>query len=123
MTIQFITDGNGNKQAVIISIEEYNRLLNDADRDEDFAPIPYSAGPNDDETIPHEVVSISVEKDVKLQAAWRIYRRMSQADVAEVLGMTQAAVSQMEKADSPRKVTLEKLANLYDCRVTQLFLD
>lgn len=123
MTIQFITDGNGNKQAVILSIAEYNQLLNDADRDEGFEPVPYTAGPNDDETIPHEVVSISVEKDVKLQAAWRIYRRLSQADVAEALGMTQAAVSQMEKADAPRKATLEKLAKLYECRVTQISLD
>lgn len=123
MTVQFITDDKGNKQGVILSIEEYQRLLEDADRDADFESVPYTAGSHDDDTIPHEVVSISVEKDVKLQAAWRIYRRLSQADVADALGMTQAAVSQMEKAESPRKATLEKLAKLYECRVSQICPD
>lgn len=118
--IQFITDANGNKQAVILSIEEYNRLIDAADRDEDYEPIPYTAGQYDDETIPHDVVSIMVDDGVSLQAAWRIYRRLSQKDVAEKLGMSQAAVSQMEKSGKPRKATLERLAELYDCRIGQI---
>ncbi|EEP88988.1 helix-turn-helix domain-containing protein [Yersinia kristensenii] len=121
--IQFITDASGNKQAVILSIEEYNALLEAADRDEDYVSIPYIQGPSDDETIPHEVISIMVDEGVTLQAAWRIYRRLSQVEVAQQLGMSQAAVSQMEKSGKPRTATLEKLAELYGCRSTQLLLD
>ncbi len=68
-------------------------------------------------------VSIMVDDEVSLQAAWRIYRGLSQAEVAEKLGIKQAAVSQFEKSDRPRKATIEKLAALYDCRVNQLVLD
>ncbi len=56
-SIQFITDEHGKKQAVILPMDEYERLLAaaDADHDKDYQIIPYTAGPNDDETIPHEV--------------------------------------------------------------------
>ncbi|AWK41734.1 helix-turn-helix domain-containing protein [Photorhabdus laumondii subsp. laumondii] len=122
-SIQFITDEHGKKQAVILPMDEYERLLAAADHDENYQIIPYTTGPNDDETIPHEVVSIMVDDEVSLQAAWRIYRGLSQAEVAEKLGIKQAAVSQFEKSDRPRKATIEKLADLYDCRISQLVLD
>ncbi|KMJ46684.1 2-hydroxyacid dehydrogenase [Xenorhabdus khoisanae] len=121
--IQFITDENGNKQAVVLPIAEYERLLAALDRDEDYVSIPYPKGANDDETIPHDVISIMVDEDVTLHAAWRIYRRLSQTEVAERLGITQAAVSQFERAERPRQATLEKLAAFYACRPTQLILD
>ncbi|PHM74912.1 transcriptional regulator [Xenorhabdus kozodoii] len=44
------------------------------DRDEDYVSIPYTKGANDDETIPHEVISIMVDEETTLQAAWRIVR-------------------------------------------------
>ncbi|OKP01610.1 helix-turn-helix domain-containing protein [Xenorhabdus eapokensis] len=121
--IQFITDENGNKQAVVLPIAEYERLLAALDRDEDYVSIPYLKGNNDDETIPHEVISIMVDNKITLHAAWRIYRGLSQTEVAERLGIKQAAVSQFEKADRPRQATLEKLAALYECRPSQLILD
>ncbi|MBD2816495.1 helix-turn-helix transcriptional regulator [Xenorhabdus sp. Flor] len=121
--IQFITDENGNKQAVVLPIAEYERLLAALDRDEDYVSIPYTKGAHDDETIPHEVISIMVDEEITLHAAWRIYRGLSQTEVAEKLGIKQAAVSQFEKAERPRQATLEKLAALYGCRPTQLTLD
>ncbi|OTA14322.1 transcriptional regulator [Xenorhabdus beddingii] len=121
--IQFITDENGNKQSVVLPIEEYERLLAAMDRDEDYVSIPYTKGSNDDETIPHEVISIMVDEEITLHAAWRIYRGLSQTEVANRLGVKQAAVSQFEKAERPRQVTLEKFAALYECRPTQLTLD
>ncbi|MBD2801777.1 helix-turn-helix transcriptional regulator [Xenorhabdus sp. M] len=121
--IQFITDENGNKQAVVLPIEEYERLLAALDRDEDYVSIPYTKGANDDETIPHEVISIMVDEEITLHAAWRIYRGLSQTEVANKLGIKQAAVSQFEKAERPRQATLEKLAALYECKPTQLTLD
>lgn len=121
--IQFITDENGNKQAVVLPIEEYERLLAAVDRDEDYVSISYTKGVNDDETIPHEVISIMVDEEITLHAAWRIYRGLSQTEVAEKLGIKQAAVSQFEKSERPRQATLEKLATLYECRPTQLTLD
>ncbi|EAW9081374.1 helix-turn-helix domain-containing protein [Salmonella enterica] len=118
--IQFITDEKGIKKSVILPLEEYERLVSKADSDDCYESIPYEAGEHDDETIPHAVVSIMVDEDVSLLAAWRIYRRMTQKEVAELLGVKQSAVSQFEKVETPRKATLEKLAEIYDCRTGQL---
>ncbi|EAO5491625.1 helix-turn-helix domain-containing protein [Salmonella enterica] len=118
--IQFITDEKGIKKSVILPLEEYERLVSEADADENYESVPYKAGEHDDETIPHDVVSIMVDEDVSLLAAWRIYRRMTQKEVAELLGVKQSAVSQFEKVETPRKTTLEKLAEIYDCHIGQL---
>lgn len=118
--IQFITDEKGIKKSVILPLEEYERLVSEADSDDRYESIPYEAGEHDDETIPHDVISIMVDEDVSLLAAWRIYRRMTQKEVAELLGVKQSAVSQFEKVETPRKATLEKLAEIYDCRTGQL---
>ncbi|EDZ9931133.1 helix-turn-helix domain-containing protein [Salmonella enterica] len=118
--IQFITDEKGIKKSVILSIQEYERLVDEADMDENYESVPHEVGEYDDETIPHDVISIMVDEQVSLLAAWRIYRRMTQKEVADLLGVKQSAVSQFEKVETPRKATLEKLAEIYDCRVGQL---
>ncbi|EHI8953348.1 helix-turn-helix domain-containing protein [Salmonella enterica] len=92
----------------------------EVESDEDCKSIPYEPGEYDDEVIPHDVVSIMVDENVSLLAAWRLYRRMTQKEVAELLGVKQSAVSQFEKVETPRKTTLEKLAEIYDCRIGQL---
>ena len=121
--IQFLTDENGARQSAVIPIDLFNKLVDAADLDEFYEPVPYVPGPNDDETIPHEVVGFQIKKGVTLQAAWRLYRGLSQEAVAEALGITQAGVANMEKRAKPQSATLEKLAKLYDCRVTQLLDD
>ncbi|EFV3689836.1 helix-turn-helix domain-containing protein [Salmonella enterica subsp. enterica serovar Pomona] len=118
--IQFITDEKGIKKSVILPIQEYERLIDEADMDENYESVPHEAGEYDDETIPHDVISVMVDEQVSLLAAWRIYRRMTQKEVADLLGVKQSAISQFEKVETPRKATLEKLAEIYDCRVGQL---
>lgn len=121
--VQYLTDEQGNRTSVVLPIEIYKELLAAAERDDDYVAIPYVSGEDDDETIPHEVISIMVDESVTLQAAWRIFRRMSQAEVAEKLGVKQSAVSQFEKVANPRSTTLEKFADLYQCRPGQLTLN
>jgi len=114
--IQYIHDASGEPQFVVLPIAEYERLRNNH-----WESVHYEAGENDDEKIPHDVVSVMVEQSVSLIAAWRIYRGFSQYDVAEKLGTTQSAVSQWESVSSkPQKKTREKLAALYHCRQEQL---
>ena len=63
------------------------------------------------------------DEKVSLQAAWRIYKGLSQQEVAEKLGISQSAVSQLESPDSrPQKRTREKLAALYGCTQEQISL-
>lgn len=119
--IQFMTDAEGNRISAVIPIELFNKLAAESELAEFFEPVPYEADDNDDETIPGAVVDIRHENNVPLHAAWRLYRCYSQEYVAEALGITQAGVSNMEKRAKPQKATLEKLARIYDCRITQLY--
>lgn len=74
-----------------------------------------------EETIPHEVVGLVVKKGMNLVKAWHTYLGITQAEVAKKAGITQAALSQMEKTDNElRTATLEKLADAMGLSVEQL---
>ncbi|URG53163.1 helix-turn-helix transcriptional regulator [Pectobacterium quasiaquaticum] len=123
MSIQVIRDKSGKPEYAVVPYELYQKLIENADDPALYESIPYTHSAEDDVSIPHEVVSIHIDQDVSLQAAWRIFRGFSQQEVATALGMTQAAVSQLESPDSrPQKRTREKLAKLYNCEPEQLTL-
>ncbi len=90
-----------------------------------FAVIPYEEYlkrlPPEEVTIPHEVVGLVIKKGMNLVKAWRTYLRMTQAEVAKEAGISQAALSQMEKSENElRTATLEKLATAMGLSVEQL---
>ncbi|EOW6744509.1 helix-turn-helix domain-containing protein [Cronobacter dublinensis] len=121
LNAQIIHDKQGNPEYAVITYELYLSMLAQLEDDEALASLPYESDSDDDVTLPHEVVGISVEQNVSLQAAWRIWRGLSQQEVAEKLGISQSAVSQLESPDSrPQKRTREKLAALYGCQPEQL---
>ena len=121
--VQYVTDENGNRISAIIPISLFNRLVAQSDLDELYESVPVEAGESDVETYPHEVVKLHRKEGVPMHVAWRLFRGLSQEDVAKERGITQAGGSNMEKRKKPQKTTLEKLAALYNCRVTQLVLD
>ena len=121
--VQYVTDENGNRISAIIPISLFNRLVAQSDLDELYESVPAEAGESDDEMYPHEVVKLHRKEGVPMHVAWRLFRGLSQEDVAKELGITQAGVSNMEKRKKPQKATLEKLAALYNCHVTQLVLE
>lgn len=133
MNVQFINNTDGQPQYVVLPIDEYERLarLDNLDNqtaqipqtqtDADWQEIDYEASETDEELIPHAIVSIMIKKRVSLLAAWRIYNQLTQGQVAEMLDITQANLSQIEKVDSvPQTKTKEKLAKIYGCSVAQL---
>ena len=81
-----------------------------------FAVIPYeeylSLKPKGEvETIPHEVVGLVIKKGMNLVKAWRTHLGLTQREIAKRAGISQAALSQMEKSTNElRTTTLEKLA-------------
>jgi len=93
-----------------------------------FAVIPYDeylkAFPEEgteDETVPHEVVGLVIKKGYNLIKAWRVHLGMTQKQVAAKAGITQAALSQMERTEQEnRTATLEKLAMAMGLSVEQL---
>jgi len=70
-------------------------------------------------TIPHAVVSAEVD-GVSATKAWREFLRLTQAEVAERMGVSQAAFAQMENVKRPRKATLQKVADALGLTLEQL---
>lgn len=71
--------------------------------------------------VPHEVVGLHVQDGIPLVRAWREYLGLTQAEVAEQAGITQAALSQMESGEAKlRKASREKLAKAMGLNPEQL---
>lgn len=99
-------------------MSEHIKILESDDGKPLFAVVPYDEylelvmNSRDREiTIPHAVVGANVIDGKSLVRAWREYKKITQAQMAKKLGITQAAYSQMEKPDAKlRRTTLEKIA-------------
>ena len=74
----------------------------------------------EEKTIPHEVIKIIAHNGVTPIQAWREYLNLTQAEVAEKMGISQAAYSQMETAKKNRKATLQKIAEAMNIDYLQL---
>jgi DNA-binding XRE family transcriptional regulator len=89
------------------------QIINGPDGTPAFVVIPYAQyvkeHPQED-LVPNEVVGYMVKDDLSAAAAWRKHLGLSQAQVAERIGITQSAYAQQEQAASPRKATREKIA-------------
>ncbi len=94
-----------------------------------FVVIPYNEYirlrrpfvPEDGESVPNDVIWLTIDKGYTLVRAWREYLSLTQKEVAEKAGITQAALSQMESGEKKlRKATLEKLAEALGVSVEQL---
>ncbi|GAB1666542.1 TPA: helix-turn-helix domain-containing protein [Mannheimia haemolytica] len=126
---QTIKDTNGNDLFVLVPVEEFEQLTGgnlygfpyDDETDDDLVEVEYDKDEFDNVTIPFEVVKIKLEQNINSLGAWRIYRNLSQQEVAEKTGLSQSAISQAErKGNRPQKRTREKLAKIYGCTPEQL---
>ncbi len=91
-----------------------------------FAVVPYDqwlelSKQSDDAYIPHEVVGYQLKNECSLIAAWRKHKKLTQVELARRIGITQAALSQLEKQGSkPQANTLKKVAAALEVDVNQL---
>lgn len=128
MNIQLLNGADGKPAFVVLSVEEFNRLAKGQaqidEAGEVWESIPVEAGETDESpsaALPHEIVEIILEQNVSPAAAWRIYRNLTQSQAAKRAGITQAALSQIEKQGSrPQAKTRETLAEVYNCHPDQL---
>lgn len=121
--IQFITDSRGQRISAVVPIELFEKLTRDSDIAELYEPVQDETGTSDNVRYPNEVINILSEKGCTMQAAWRVYRGLTQKQVAEALGIKQSTVSEFERSERPRKDNLERLATLYKCSPEQLTLE
>lgn len=103
---QIIRDATGAPVFAVVPYDEYLDLVDRRDREV---------------TIPHAVVKATVLDDKSLVKAWREYKKLSQKEVATRMGVSQAAYSQMEKADAKLQLkTIERIAAALDVLPEQL---
>jgi predicted transcriptional regulator len=73
------------------------------------------------DSVPREVAEKAILEDMPLIKAWRLHLGLTQKEVAKKAGITQAALSQMERAENTnRTATLEKLALALGVSVAQV---
>lgn len=71
--------------------------------------------------IPNEVMKIAINKDLSRIKAWREYLKFTQKEVADKMGISQAALSQIEAPNTKvRRTTLEKLSKVLGITIEQL---
>lgn len=100
------------------------QTINDESGKPAFVVIPYadfvhSQGFIPKDGVPHAVVSKAIDGMTMLQA-WREHLLMTQEEVAQRMGITQAGYAQIESAKRPRKATLEKVAVAMGVTLEQL---
>lgn len=70
-------------------------------------------------TIPHEVVSATVDGATPVRA-WREHLKLTQAEVAARLGISQPSYAKQEVSESLRRTSIEKIAAALGITVDQL---
>lgn len=97
-----------------------------------FVVIPYAeyeqmhrklelAAVNEEEAaLPLEVFNMRVLKHYSLPKAWRLYRHLTQEQVAAKMGISQSAYSQIEKSGSNQAETMRRLSQALGCIPAQL---
>ena len=89
-----IIEKNNKPEFVVVPYDQFQLLLQD----------------EDELLVPHEVVGLGIEYQNNIKA-WRKYLKISQKQLAAKTGITQAAISQMEKPSSkPHMKTLKEMA-------------
>lgn len=78
------------------------------------------SGINLQNAIPSEVVSLIFDNGFTPARAWREFLQLSQEECARKLGISQAAYSQLETSNNPRKTTRNKLATALGINPEQL---
>ncbi|WP_448215005.1 helix-turn-helix domain-containing protein [Endozoicomonas sp. 2B-B] len=89
-----------------------------------FAVVPYDqwlqlTGQATEAYFPHEVVGFQLQ-GLSLITAWRKYKKLTQTQLADRLGISQSAMAQIENTESPTERTLSRVAQALGITVKQL---
>jgi len=102
-----IVSSGGAATHVLIPIDEYFALYR-----MDVPPAEYTFVPND-------VARRVTEGNTPLRA-WRLYKRLTQARMADLMGTSRPAYTQMERSENPHANTLKRAADALGIEEAQL---
>ena len=106
--IQFITK-DGSREYAVIPIDVYEDLLEKAESYEDEVALQLALD-NPEEFIPADIVYRLLDGENKVKV-WREYRQLTQTKLAELAGLSQGVIAQIESGKPGGNVdTYKKLA-------------
>jgi DNA-binding XRE family transcriptional regulator len=106
--VTIINDSRGKPAFVVMPVEDYEALMFGKKSEEvDF---------------PLEIAELTLVKGMTLAKAWREYLKLSQADVAKKMGITQGAYSKLEAKKTLKDDVRFKLADALGIDPDQLCL-
>jgi len=105
-----ILNHNGKPAYAVIPYAEYLHLMEHT-----------GARPDEEVTLPHEVVKMSILGGMSLIRAWREHLGLTQEEVAKRMGITQPAYAKIESGKTqPRIATCKRLAEAMGVEWEQL---
>lgn len=111
--VQTICDDRGLPAYAVLPMAQYEELLARA----------RASKTRDEGLIPHDVVNAMFDgKGMSPARAWREHLGLTQTEVAARMGISQAALAQMESAARPRKASRERLAVALGIESAQLLV-
>lgn len=109
------------------ALTESVQILRDAGGRPAFAVIPFAAYQalvkgevRVEPGIPAAVVDLAMDNAWSAARAWREHKQLTQAEVAQRMGITQGAYAQLEAKKSIRKSSREKIAKALGIHESQL---
>ena len=105
-SVQILRDAGGNPAFAVIPFADYQALLR--------------GKANTSPGIPAAVVDLAMDNDWTAARAFREHQRLTQAEVAQRMGITQGAYAQLEAKKTMRKTSREKIAAALGIHESQL---
>lgn len=105
-SVQILRDAGGHPAFAVIPFADYQALVG---RKAKVEP-----------GIPAVVVDLAMDNDWSAARAWREYKKLTQAEVAQRMGITQGAYAQLEGKTTVRKSSREKIAQALGVHEAQL---
>ena len=99
--ISFIEDSHG-KKAVILSLESYEKIKDQLEELEDIKSY-IDINKSEEEAFPFEFVEKLLDEDISKVKLVRIYRGLNISELAKIVGITEAYLSQIENNKRDRK--------------------
>ncbi len=118
--VQFIHD-NGEPVFAVVPIGLYNSLFDVAEDERTSEEIMEDIEAGREETFPDDFVARLIDTDCPL-LEWRKYRGLTQKELAEAAGTSQAAIALIEKGKrNPGMETARRIADALNCDLDDLF--
>ena len=105
-SVQILRDAGGHPAFAVIPFADYQALVKSKAK-----VVP---------GIPAAVVDLAMDNEWSAARAWREYMELTQAEVAQRMGITQGAYAQLEAKKSIRKSSREKIARALEIHESQL---